>query len=253
MNRQVLAEAGVNPQHWETARLDGFDLVIRPRANLVSAADKSVWGVLASLPHDELSRLYAHAKDVLGEVYLPEAVLVSTSDEEVQPALCYICASMSPRPAERDYVERILAPAREAGLPESYITRIEAWLPPVVTMAQYDIHTDVKHGHGELIDSKALADACAVPWWNQTLCQVNDCVVRLGVFHGEFHWHKHDREDEFFQVCEGELLLDFRDRTINLKPGQGVLVARGIEHRTRAPNRTVVLMVEAATVKPTGD
>ena len=117
----------------------------------------------------------------------------------------------------------------------------------------YDIHTDVKHGPGELIDSKSLGDACTVPWWNQTLCQVNDCVIRLGVFHGEFHWHKHDREDEFFQVMEGELLLDFRERTVHLKPGQGILVARGVEHRTRAPSRTVVLMVEAATVKPTGD
>ena len=118
---------------------------------------------------------------------------------------------------------------------------------------QYDIHLDIKHGPGELIDAKGLADECKVPWWNQTLCQVNDCVVRLGVFLGEFHWHKHDREDEYFQVMEGELLLDFRDRTVALAPGQGLLVAKGVEHRTRAKVRTVVIMVEAATVRPTGD
>lgn len=139
MNRAVLAEAGVEPQHWETARLDGFDLRIEPRANLVPAPDRSVWGILAQLPHDQLIRLYAHAKEVLGEVYLPEAVVVSTSDEEMVPALCYICPSMAPRQPERDYVERILAPAREHGLPESYIRRIEAWLPNVnPTRAQFD-------------------------------------------------------------------------------------------------------------------
>ena len=118
---------------------------------------------------------------------------------------------------------------------------------------EYDIHSDVKYQAGELIEAGKLADACAVPWWNQTLAQVNDCVARLGVFQGEFHWHKHDREDELFFVLEGKLLLDFRDRTVELAPRQAVVVAKGVEHRTRALERTVVLMVEAATVKPTGD
>lgn len=118
---------------------------------------------------------------------------------------------------------------------------------------RYEIHTDVRYGPRELIDAGKLADDCAVPWWNQSLCQVNDCVVRVGVFHGEFHWHKHDAEDEFFYVVEGKLYLDFRDRTVELSPRQGIMVERGVEHRTRAPERTVVLMVEAATVTPTGD
>ncbi len=117
----------------------------------------------------------------------------------------------------------------------------------------YDIHTDVKFGPLELIDVGALADGCTQPWWNQTLCQVNDCVVRIGVFHGEFHWHKHDREDELFYVLEGRLLLDLEGRTVYLGPRQGLMVPRGTLHRTRAPERTVVLMVEAATVQPTGD
>lgn len=117
----------------------------------------------------------------------------------------------------------------------------------------YDIHTDVKFAPLEVIDAGKLADECPQRWWNQTLCRVNDSVTRLGVFEGEFHWHKHDREDEFFYVVEGRLFLDFEGRTVELAPRQGILVPRGVVHRTRAPHRTVVLMVEAATVVPTGD
>lgn len=118
---------------------------------------------------------------------------------------------------------------------------------------QYSINTDVKFGPLELVDVKALAAACPYQWFNQTLCRVNDSVVRVGVLRGEFHWHKHDTEDEFFYVVEGRFLIDLRDRTVELLPGQGFLVPRGVMHCTRAPERSVVLMIEAATVKPTGD
>ena len=117
----------------------------------------------------------------------------------------------------------------------------------------YEIHMEPRHGPLELIAAGRLADACAAPWWNQTLCRVNDSLVRLGVFLGEFHWHKHDREDEYFQVLEGRLFVDLEGRTVELGPRQAVLVPKGIMHRTRAPERTVVLMIEAATVVPTGD
>jgi mannose-6-phosphate isomerase-like protein (cupin superfamily) len=117
----------------------------------------------------------------------------------------------------------------------------------------YSINTDVKFGPLELIDVGALADACTEPWFNQTLCRVNDSVVRVGVLHGEFHWHKHDTEDEFFYVVSGRLLIDLEGRSIDLGPGQGFLVPRGVMHCTRAPERSVVLMIEAATVTPTGD
>jgi len=117
----------------------------------------------------------------------------------------------------------------------------------------YDIHTDVRFRPLELIDAGKLADECPTKWWNQTLTQVNDCVARLGVFEGEFHWHKHDLEDEMFFVLEGRLLLDLEGRTVELGPRQGLTVPRGVMHRTRAPQRTVVLMIEAATVVPTGD
>jgi mannose-6-phosphate isomerase-like protein (cupin superfamily) len=118
----------------------------------------------------------------------------------------------------------------------------------------YDIHEDIKFGPLELQDAGKLADDCDVPWWNQSLCKVNDSVARLGVFHGEFHFHKHDKEDELFFVLEGKLLVDIEGKpTVELGPRQAVMVPKGVVHRTRAPERTVVLMIEAATVKPTGD
>jgi mannose-6-phosphate isomerase-like protein (cupin superfamily) len=109
-------------------------------------------------------------------------------------------------------------------------------------------------GHLELIDVAAEA-AAHEPWFNETLTRVNDSVVRLGVIDGDFHWHKHDDEDEFFLVLEGELLIDLRegDRTVTLGPHQGFTVPRGAIHRTRAPRRTTILMVETAGVAPTGD
>jgi mannose-6-phosphate isomerase-like protein (cupin superfamily) len=120
-------------------------------------------------------------------------------------------------------------------------------------MTEYNIHTDIAYEPLQIIDAGKLADGCAEKWWNQTLCQVNDCAVRLGVFLGEFHWHLHEREDELFFVLEGKLLLDTEGATAELMPRQGMLIPRGILHRTRAEVRTVVLMVEAASVTPTGD
>jgi mannose-6-phosphate isomerase-like protein (cupin superfamily) len=118
---------------------------------------------------------------------------------------------------------------------------------------EYDIHADVKFQSLEVVDAAGLAAKCRKPWWNQTLCRVNDCVARIGVLEGEFHWHKHDREDEFFFVLAGRLFLDLEGRAVELAPGQGLVVPRGAIHRPRAPERTVVLMFEGATVIPTGD
>jgi mannose-6-phosphate isomerase-like protein (cupin superfamily) len=118
----------------------------------------------------------------------------------------------------------------------------------------YSINMDVKFEPLVPIDISKLISGCTERWWNQSLSRVNDCVVRLGVFdEGEFHWHSHEKEDEFFFVLEGNLLLDLDDKTFELPPMQGILVPRGIRHRTRAKIHTVVLMVEAATVTPTGD
>jgi mannose-6-phosphate isomerase-like protein (cupin superfamily) len=117
----------------------------------------------------------------------------------------------------------------------------------------YDIQTDAVFRPLEVVEAGRLVAETPGKWWNRTLCRVNGSLVRLGVFHGEFHWHKHDREDEYFHVISGRLLLDLEGRTVALVPGQGILVPKGVMHRTRAEERTVVLMVEPATVVPTGD
>jgi mannose-6-phosphate isomerase-like protein (cupin superfamily) len=122
-----------------------------------------------------------------------------------------------------------------------------------MTQQPYNINLDVKFGFLQLIDVPKLVKACTEQWFNQTLCQVNDCVVRLGVLHGEFHWHKHDAEDEFFFVLQGKLLIDLEGQAVALEPHQGYTVPKGVVHRTRAPERTVVLMIERASVKPIGD
>jgi mannose-6-phosphate isomerase-like protein (cupin superfamily) len=117
----------------------------------------------------------------------------------------------------------------------------------------YDIRLDDKYGSLSLIDIPAEI-ASHEPWFNQTLTSVNDAVVRLGIIEGDFHWHKHDDQDEFFLVLEGRLLIDLEDRdTVTLDPHQGYTVPRGVVHRTRAPVRTAILMVETAGVDPTGD
>jgi mannose-6-phosphate isomerase-like protein (cupin superfamily) len=117
----------------------------------------------------------------------------------------------------------------------------------------YETHLNLHYGAMEVVDVNALVAACTHPWYNQTLCQVNESVVRLGVVQGEYHWHKHDDEDEFFYVVSGNFLIDLEDRTIALKPGQGFVVPKGVPHRPHAPERTVILMVEGAGIVPTGD
>ena len=108
-----------------SGRLLGFDIQIRPRANLVRSDRDSVYGIATTASHPELARLYAHARDVLGEVYLPEAVLVQLPSGLWRACLCYICPEMAPRPAELAYVGRIVEAAREFGFPTWYIDRLE--------------------------------------------------------------------------------------------------------------------------------
>ena len=117
----------------------------------------------------------------------------------------------------------------------------------------YETHLDVRVGPLEVVDVPAVVAAVTHPWWNQTLCRVNASVVRLGVVQGEYHWHKHDDEDEFFYVVSGRFLIDLEDRTVDLTTGKGFVVPKGVRHRPRAPERTVILMVEGAGIVPTGD
>lgn len=117
----------------------------------------------------------------------------------------------------------------------------------------YETRLNVFYRPLEIVQEKQLAEECRFRWYNQTLCQVNGSVVRLGVFQGQYHWHKHDEDDEFFYVIEGQLLIDLEGRTVTLAPRQGFVVPRGVQHRTRALERTVVLMVENAGIIPTGN
>ena len=105
----------------------------------------------------------------------------------------------------------------------------------------------------QLVDVPSLVAACSDRWYNQTLCKVNDSVVRLGVLQGQYHWHKHDNDDEFFFVLDGRFIVDLEDRSVELGREQGFVVPKGVVHRTRAPERAVILMVETASITPTGD
>jgi mannose-6-phosphate isomerase-like protein (cupin superfamily) len=117
----------------------------------------------------------------------------------------------------------------------------------------YATHLNLKYSPLERVDVSALVKTCQERWYNQTLCRVNDAVVRLGVIQGEYHWHKHDNDDEFFFVLKGAFYVDLEDRIIELKPWEGVSVPKGVVHRTRAPERAVILMMESAGINPTGD
>ena len=117
----------------------------------------------------------------------------------------------------------------------------------------YAINYEPLIGTLEKLDVQQIFDANTEPWFNQTLCQVGDVLVRVGVFEGEYHWHKHDEDDEFFYVVEGKLLIDLEDRIVDLTRGQGLVVPKGTVHRTRAPQRTIILMVENAGIIPTGN
>jgi mannose-6-phosphate isomerase-like protein (cupin superfamily) len=117
----------------------------------------------------------------------------------------------------------------------------------------YATFLDVKFPQASLVDVPGLIKAVKDRWYNQTLCKVNDSVVRLGVMQGEYHWHKHEKDDEFFFVLEGHFVIDLEDRSVDLQKHEGFVVPRGVVHRTRAPDRAVILMVETAAIVPTGD
>jgi mannose-6-phosphate isomerase-like protein (cupin superfamily) len=132
---------------------------------------------------------------------------------------------------------------------------------PTTSAFPYATHLDVLMPPLTRLELDPLVAAVRDSWYNQTLCRVNDSVVRVGVMQGEYHWHKHDRDDEFFFVLEGRFLIDLEPaedgttpgRVVELRPREGFVVPRGVVHRTRAPERSIILMVETADIIPTGD
>jgi mannose-6-phosphate isomerase-like protein (cupin superfamily) len=116
----------------------------------------------------------------------------------------------------------------------------------------YATHLNILFPALEKIDLPALVGTVKDPWYNQTLCKVNNSVVRVGVLQGEYHWHKHDDDDEFFFCLDGEFFVDLEDRTVTLGKQQGFVVPKGVVHRTRAPKKCVILMVETSEIVPTG-
>ena len=124
INRQVLAKGGFNPERVEVGKLWGYDIAIETLATLVRSERACVYGILCEATHAELERLYGQGW--LGKAYLPEAVLVETEGGKLTPALCYIAPTNPPAPADADYLDRILGPAREYGFPAWYIERLES-------------------------------------------------------------------------------------------------------------------------------
>jgi len=117
----------------------------------------------------------------------------------------------------------------------------------------YNINLDIKYKPLELVDIPSIIKENKEQWFNQSLVKVNDSVVRIGIIEGEFHWHKHDNDDEFFYVIDGKLLIDLQDKTVELNQKEGFMVPKNVTHRTRAPQKTVILMVENVGVIPTGN
>jgi mannose-6-phosphate isomerase-like protein (cupin superfamily) len=117
----------------------------------------------------------------------------------------------------------------------------------------YATHLNILFPALSLVDVPGLVAQVKDQWFNQTLCKVNDSVIRLGVMQGEYHWHKHDNDDEFFFVLDGHFIIDLEEKSIDLQAWHGYVVPKGVVHRTRAPERAVILMVETAAIVPTGD
>ncbi len=106
----------------------------------------------------------------------------------------------------------------------------------------YNQHMNIKYKHLEVIDVQEIVKENKENWFNQTLTQINNSVARIGIVEGEYHWHKHENDDEFFFVLSGKLFIDVEDKTIELSPNQGTTISKGLLHRPRSPQKTVMLM-----------
>lgn len=90
-------------------------------------------------------------------------------------------------------------------------------------------------------------------WSPKIVGDVNDFHVKLVKLQGEFVWHRHEREDELFLVVAGRLRMQFRDRTVELGPGEFIVVPHGVEHCPAADAECHVLLLEPKSTLNTGD
>jgi mannose-6-phosphate isomerase-like protein (cupin superfamily) len=120
-------------------------------------------------------------------------------------------------------------------------------------LQKYKLQMDVKYNYLEKINVPEIINDCKDKWFNQTLCKVNSSVLRLGIFEGEFHMHKHDNDDEVFFILEGSLIMETEKGNFKLERYEGLCVPKGIMHRPIAKNKTIVLMIENEGIKPVGD
>lgn len=233
MNLNVLREVNYVPRHVEVASVAGFDIRIAPRANLVRMDAGRVYGILATAQHDELQRLYHHAEHVLGERYLPEAVLAETRDGVLRPALCYIAPAMEERPAAADYVNRILKPAREHGFPAWYIARLERFL---------EGHKSSGKGSGNLF---AGAEPPAQGERFEELLSCRNLRIERIVSSSAIAPSEYDQEqDEWVALLQGEATLDIGGERRELRGGDHVFLPAHTRHTVlRASNGALWLAI----------
>lgn len=90
-------------------------------------------------------------------------------------------------------------------------------------------------------------------WSPKVIAEMNDYQFKLARFKGEFTWHDHKDTDEVFFVVEGEMGIEFRDKTIHLSEGEMMVVPKGVEHKPFADNECKVMLVEPKGVVNTGE
>lgn len=117
----------------------------------------------------------------------------------------------------------------------------------------YNMQMNIKYDYLEKINVPEIVRECTDKWFNQSLCEVNSSVFRLGIFEGEYHLHKHDHDDELFFVIDGSIVLETEKGNFELGQFEGVCVPKGIMHRPIAKQKAIVLMIENKGIDPIGN
>jgi len=104
------------------------------------------------------------------------------------------------------------------------------------------------------IDIEARWEEIEEPWSPVDLATVNDQIIRMALFHGEYHWHRHEEEDELFYVYRGEVRIEVKGyRDVELRSGEMAVIPRDVEHRPVSEGPSYVFMFEPLQLKSKGD